>query len=444
MMAAEEFEEDVVRLDPTEISEDAIAMAFTAQFRDRMRFCHSHGKWFEWDGVCWVRDDTGRAFQYLRELARTMAQGKKQTCKANVAKGAEAFARVDRAHAVNGEIWDESPWLLGTPGGIVNLQTGELRPPEQSAYITRLTAATPTGRKPETWLAFLHEATRGDDGLIGFLKRMCGYLLTGQTTEHALFFIYGPGGNGKSVFLDTLTHILADYSETAPIDTFTASRGSKHPTDLAMLRGARGVFASETEAGSEWAEAKIKQITGGDKVTARFMRQDFFTYQPQFKLIIVGNHAPSLKNVDEALRRRFNIIPFINRPASPDRGLVERLKAEAGDILSWMIEGCLEWQADGLGRPAVIREATDDYFAEQDVFGQWLRFECEIGNWEEKSSDLFHSYSDYCKRMGDAPGSIRGFSLEMKKRGYRRIDRRDGNYFQSIRVIPKVVDHWSD
>jgi len=432
------------RLDPAEVSEDAIAQAFTAQYRDRLRFCHSHGKWFEWDGVRWVRDDTGHAFQNMRELARIMADGKKATCRANVTKGAEIYARGDRAHAVTGDIWDGGKMLLGTPGGTVDLTTGKLLSADPTAYITRLTAVTPTGEPATAWTDFLQEATRGDDELIGFLKRMCGYLLTGQTTEHALFFIYGPGGNGKSVFLNTITHILADYSETAPIDTFTASRGGKHPTDLAMLRGARGVFASETEAGSEWAEAKIKQITGGDKVTARFMRQDFFTYQPQFKLIIVGNHAPSLKNVDEALRRRFNIIPFINKPNAPDMGLESRLRADAGAILSWMIEGCLEWQQEGLGRPAVIREATDDYFAEQDVFGQWIRAECEEGNVEEKSSELFQSYAAYCKRMGDNPGSIRAFSFEMKKRGYRRIERRDASYFQAIRCIPKVFEHWSD
>ena len=146
--------------------------------------------------------------------------------------------------------------------------------------------------------------------MMRFLQQIVGYCLTGDTREHALFFIYGPGGNGKSVFLNTVSAIIGDYATTAAMDTFVASKSDRHPTDLAGLRGARLVAASETEEGRAWAEAKIKAITGGDPISARFMRQDFFTYRPQFKLVIVGNHKPVLKNVDDAAERRFNIIPF--------------------------------------------------------------------------------------------------------------------------------------
>jgi putative DNA primase/helicase len=176
-------------------------------------------------------------------------------------------------------------------------------------------------------MLFLHETTSGDEGLIRF---------------------------------------LADYAQTAAMDTFTASKGDRHPTDLAMLRGARLVTASETEEGRAWAESRIKQMTGGDPVTARFMRQDFFTYQPQFKLMIVGNHKPVLQNVDDAARRRFNLVPFTRKPERPDRELEGKLKAEWPGILRWMIDGCLDWLQNGLVRPAAVQAATAAYFDEQD------------------------------------------------------------------------------
>lgn len=422
-------------VDPKDVSEDTVARAFTAKYRDTLRYCHNTGRWFEWDGVRWKRDDTQRAFHFARELSRQLSDAHKSMCKASVAAGAERFARADPAHSVTADIWDSNKWLLGTPSGTLNLKDRKILSPDPTAYITRLTGVAPQAGTPERWLDFLNQATGNDADMIAFLQRMCGYLLTGDTSEHALFFIYGPGGNGKSVFLNILQHILGDYAETAAMDTFTASMASKHPTDLAMLKGARGVFASETEAGSSWAEARIKSLTGGDRITARFMRQDFFTYAPEFKLLIVGNHAPSIKNVDEALRRRFNIIPFTRKPDRPDPMLEDKLRAEAGKILWWMMVGCREWQEKGLGRPAAIVEATDTYFAEQDVMGQWIS-ECTrpIDSFTDTATELFASWADFAKANGEQPGTIRQFSMDMEKRGYRRKKTRDGRFFVGIQV----------
>ena len=204
-----------------------------------------------------------------------------------------------------------------------------LRQADHADGITKLTAVAPapTADCPR-WLAFLDETTGGDADLIRFLQQWCGYCLTGETREHALVFVHGGGGNGKSVFLNTITRIMHDYATTAAMDTFTASKFDKHPTDLAMLRGARLVTASETEEGRAWAEARVKQMTGGDPITARFMRQDFFTFFPNFKLFIIGNHKPVLQNVDDAAKRRFNIVPFTRKPEKPDRELETKLAGE--------------------------------------------------------------------------------------------------------------------
>src|SRR6185369_288445 len=200
---------------------------------------------------------------------------------------------------------------------IIDLRTGSTLPHDPEQYITKITTDASSG-ECSRWLQFLAEITGDDIELQRFLQRIAGYSLTGSTREHALFFFYGPGGNGKGVFLNTLSAILADYAAVAPMEAFIATQGERHPTDLAGLRGARLVTSQETEEGRRWAESKIKALTGGDPITARFMRQDFFTYQPAFKLVVAGNHKPGLRGVDEAIRRRFHLVPFLARFANPD------------------------------------------------------------------------------------------------------------------------------
>lgn len=198
-------------------------------------------------------------------------------------------------------------------------------------------------------------------------------------------------------------------------------RFNSHPTDLAMLKGARLVTASETEEGRAWAEARIKQLTGGDPITARFMRQDFFTYQPQFKLLFAGNHQPTLNSVDPAMQRRFNMMPFLHKPATPDHALELTLKAEAPRILAWALQGCLEWQKQGLGRPDAVAAATNDYFAQQDLIGQWIEDCCETGpNLWDQPATLFHSWRDYARAAGEDFGTSKSFGATLEKRGFNR------------------------
>ena len=310
--------------------------------------------------------------------------------------------------------------------------------PDRHYYITKSTSVAPEPGIPTLWLNFLHQTTKGDHELIRFLRQMCGYCLTGDTREHALFFIFGPGGNGKSVFLNTVINIMGDYAVTAAMDTFTASKADRHSTDLAMLRGARLVAVSETEEGRAWKESLIKQLTGGDRVTARFMRQDNFTFKPQFKLVIISNHKPRLKNVDDAMRRRINIIPFVHKPESPDPYLEDKLREEYPQILNWMIEGCHDWQKNGLIRPAIVQEATADYFEAQDLFGTWLEENCETGrNKSTASSILYADWKIYAERAGENPGSQVRFSNDMEKRGFSKIRTSSMRGYEGIALQPK-------
>lgn len=365
--------------------------------------------------------------------------------KVRFAAGVETFAKADPVFARTADFWDIDPFLLGTPDGTIDLLTGELRPSRPTDNITKATGVTPAKWADcPVWLEFLREATAGDDELTRFLQQIAGYALTGSVEEHALFFVYGPGGNGKGVFLNAIQSIMGDYATVAAMETFQAGRGNSHPADLAMLRGARLATASETDEGGAWAEARIKQMTGGDPVSARFMRQNFFTYQPQFTLIIVGNHKPALRSIDDAMRRRFNIIPFTNTPSAPDPDLPDKLRKEYPAILRWMIDGCLDWKKHRLCRPVVVEEATEQYFEDQNTMAQWLDQYCDVdhSNWHlsEKSGSLFSSWTHFAKANGVDAGTSKTFKPAMEKMDFKFKKDAAGRWFHGIRLKSRAND----
>jgi putative DNA primase/helicase len=231
-------------------------------------------------------------------------------------------------------------------------------------------------------------------------------------------FIYGPGGNGKSVFLNTVVGILGEYAAIAAMDTFTDVGNDRHLAFLAMLKGARMVTATETEEGRAWAEVKIKQLTGGDPITANFMRQNPFTFRPAFKLTIGGNHQPVLRNVDDAARRRLKMAPFTHKPPEEDRRLEMKLRAEWPGILRWMIEGGLDWQRNGLIHPKAVQAATAYYFSEQDTLAQWQEDCCETGRgFEDTAASLFSNWRNYALARSEEPGNAKRFSTALQRKG---------------------------
>ncbi|MEE3502642.1 phage/plasmid primase, P4 family [Acidiphilium acidophilum] len=270
--------------DAPEYSDDDLALRFSRRYAESLRYTAKFGRWHEWTGTHWQDDETLRTFTLARKICRDAASNADlpiahRIASASTVAAVEKLARNDERHAATVDQWDADPWLLATPGGTVELKTGRLRAADPGDHCTKITAVAPGGDCPK-WRGFIDVITKGDAELHRFLQRMAGYTLTGMTTEHALFFCYGTGGNGKGVFLNTISAIMADYAAIAGMETFTASTSDRHPTDLAMLRGARLAVSQETEQGQNWAESRIKAMTGGDPITARFMRQDFFTYTP--------------------------------------------------------------------------------------------------------------------------------------------------------------------
>jgi putative DNA primase/helicase len=412
---------------PPEFSDEALALHFAEKHADDLRYVAAWGKWLVWTGKYWRHDDTLLAFDLARaecRAASALAEKpgiKRDLASAQTVAAVERLAKADRRVAATVDQWDADPWLLNTPGGTVDLRNGKLRQHRGDDYITKITAVSPRKGRRRRWLVFLRRIMASDRELIQYLQRVAGYALTGDTRENALFFLHGTGANGKGVFISTLTNIMGDYATTAPIETFLASHHDRHPTDLASLRGARLVNAQEIEQGKAWAESKIKALTGGDKISARFMRQDFFEFYPVFKLFIAGNHKPGLRTVDEAIRRRMNLIPFkVTIPKDErDKKLPEKLKVEWTEILAWMIDGCLKWQREGLLPPEAVRMATEAYLESEDAIQSWTQECCILGpHFYTTTAKLFESWRDWTEKAGEPAGSQKAFSQTLIDRGF--------------------------
>ena len=376
-------------------SDEALALRFAERHVGDLRYVADWGKWLSWTGTHWRFDNTLRAFDLARQIARAAAAACNKPKVASVIASAktvaavERLAKADRRLAATIDQWDADPWLLNTPAGVVDLRTGQLRSHRPDDYMTKITSVGPGGDCPK-FMAFLRRIMNGDDALIAFLQRVFGYCLTGDASEQAIFFNYGGGQNGKTVLMSTVSGILGDYCCATPIETFTESKTDRHPTELARLRGARLVTATETEAGRYWAESRLKELTGGERVPARFMNQNFFEYLPAFKPVVSGNHRPRLHSVGLAMRRRVNMIPFAVTIPEDDRDthFADKLRAEWPGALQWMIDGGLDWQERGLAPPEAVTKATEAYFAGEDGYSDWIAERCEtIAGFWSRSPD---------------------------------------------------------
>lgn len=432
------------------VSEDSLAVAFAREYELRAKYCHLSGYWFLWDGARWKKNKRKLALQWIRRMVRAYASGEAPKAAKDLGRSAvmhaiERLAQGDELIACTGDEFDTNDWLLGTPGGTVDLVTGELMPPDPKQMISRCTAVAPREGVPHRWLAFLREVTGGDGQLIAYLQHMFGYALTGVTSEQCLFFLYGGGGNGKSTLMNVLCGILGDYAVTAPMEAFTVSARDRHETEVAMMAGARVVKASETEEGRSWAESRIKSITGSEEISARFLHRDYFSFTPKFKLIISGNHKPVLRNVDKAIGRRFRMLPFLFTPKEEDGQLGIALRQEWPEILQWAIEGCLDWQESGRFPPCeAVVQMTSEYLHDQDMLAQFIEQCCVVSNPDvyadpdnprtirTASRLLFRGYSLWCETRNEKPGSERRFCFELEKKGFHRVREVSGRKWLGI------------
>jgi len=403
---------------PPQYSDDALAEVFSDRYHEDMLYVSTWGRWMIWGGSKWEHDETLRATDLARRIcrehgneaiqrpdlaskARTIATG---LTSARTIGNVERLARSDRRHAATTKQWDHDLWALNTPGGIIDLNTGSMRLARKEDYVTKTTAVAPGGSCP-TWMNFLNVATDGDTELQEYMRRVAGYCLTGSTREHAFFFVYGTGGNGKGTFLNMMHHLLDTYSRTASMQMFTENKYDNGDASyVAGLMGARMVVAQEVQEGKRWNEDRLKAFTGGDSISAKFLYSNPFEYVPQFKLLFAGNHKPGLRNVDEAIKRRLHFIPFTVTvpPEKRDVNLMAKLRCEASGILQWAIDGCLDWQRNFLAPPHRVLAATDEYFEEEDSLGNFFEECCDFNSsFRTKTSDVYRCYQRWCESISE-------------------------------------------
>lgn len=436
--ATDEFTADLSAVPPEQPKQDAAAPSLiqntdawvagkvASAISDRVRYVPETGHWHVWSGYAWSPDRVNAARNLVWRELLGLSQRALQIAQAAPTeperKALRAAAANLQSHttlqrvlpilqfspgiAVAADEFDRDPWKLNTPVGEVDLRTGALTAPNPAAMHSKSTGVGPSMDEARAWTRFLDEATGGDAELQRFLQKQAGYFLTGLTTEQTLTFIHGPGGNGKTVFAEAISGAMGDYAQAAAMESFTSTNGDRHPTDLAGLLGSRMVTAEETQIGRKWDEQRIKRVTGGGRLRARFMRQDFFEYTPTFKLLIIGNHAPEIQNVDDAMRRRIHIVPFVVKPKTVDHLLADKLRTEYPQILQWMIDGCLLWQQEGLTPPERVLACTKDFLDDEDAVKQWMEDSCEF---EESATvsraDLFRSWQQWCYQRGENPGT---------------------------------------
>jgi len=414
------------------------ARRLVAHAEGLIHFDHILRKWWAWDERRWPLDETGQVERLAKEAVAKIyaeaAQSPSDEDRKAIAKWAQRSESRDRIRAmidlaasepgvpIRTEELDQDPWLLTTLNGTVGLRDGKLRGHDPEDLLTRL---VPTEFKPdvrsELWERAL-ERVLPDPEVRAFIQRAVGYSLTGEIGEQVLFLLWGAGANGKTTFIETLLGLLGDFAVKTPAETLLAKRDTGIPNDVAKLRGARFIAAVEAEEGRRLAEARVKELTGGDTVAARFMRGEWFTFRLQGKLWLASNHRPVVRGTDHAMWRRIRLIPFTVTIPEEERDphLGEKLRAEHVGILSWAVEGCLAWQRDGLCAPEAVRVATDDYRAEQDVLGGFLSESCVVGEaFRVASADLYRAYKAWCDSSGEKPIRQRDLGLRLRERGFR-------------------------
>jgi putative DNA primase/helicase len=410
-----------------------------AAYGEDLRYCHQYSKWLVWDDRRWRDDETGEIMQRASDIPRALYE-----IAAHIPAQDERKKRVEYALSLEsqnklkamvelaksrpgipvapGDL-DRNPWLLNVLNGTLDLKTGTLLPHDRKHLITKLAPVEydPAAICP-TWDAFLKRVMASNVALIEFLQRITGYALTGDTSEHAMFLLYGTGRNGKSTYLETVRALLGEYAKRTAAETLTPRKGREGAReDIARLRGARFVSASETEDGRKLAESLVKDMTGGDTLAARHLYSGTFEFIPEFKLFLATNHKPIVQGTDAGIWSRINMIPFTAYipEAERDKYLLDKLRAELPGILAWAVRGCLEWQRNGLSAPTEVRAATEAYRADMDVVGQFLAECCRtVPAARVGSTALYQQFAQWCEQRGEYKRSQKWLAPRLEERGY--------------------------
>ncbi len=406
-----------------------------AQYGATIRYCYPWGKWLVWTGTRWERDDAGRVHQLAKATVRDIYQEaagaedeERRKALARHATRSESEAKIramlELAKSevpIHPDELDADPWLLNVKNGTVDLRTGTLQPHRREDLLTKMAPVEyAPGAEAPTWAAFLKRVLPSKD-LREFVRRSAGYSTTGDTREQCLFINHGTGANGKSTFQEAFGAALGDYALRTPTEMLLAKRAGGVPNDIARLKGARFVAASETEENRRLAESLVKDLTGQDTISARFMRAEWFDFKPTHKLWLSTNHKPEIRGVDNAIWRRIRLIPWSVTipPKDQNKELLEELRTELPGILAWLVRGCLEWREQGLNAPEAVREATRAYRAEMDTLAAFMADCCERGDDKDAfASELWKAWQRWCEETGEKPETQKRFGQRLAERGF--------------------------
>ncbi len=407
-------------------------------FGDKIRYHHQIGKWLIWDGMRWKPDDKGKIRQYAKATIKNMwqeaAEIEDQSIRNTLIKFISASRNKSRIDALidlaksEGEVpvvsdeLDRDQYVLNCQNGTVDLKNGTLKKHTPGDNITKLAKVKyDTAAECPLWLDFVGTAMGGDEEKILYLQKLTGLFLTGDISEQILPIFYGTGGNGKSVYLDTVVDLLGDYAAEAPPSLITDGRNGEHPTEIADLCGLRLAIVSETEANENMKTQRVKQLTGNAKLKARFMRQDYFSFDRTHKTLLVTNNRPVIEERTNAIWRRIKLVPFdvIIPDEQQDKHLFDKLKAEWSGILKWAVDGCVMWQHDGLKEPDSVKIATQEYEAEQHPLDDFFEACCTFSPYSFcKVSDLRQAYDKWALKEGVSHViSVRKFNIFLREKG---------------------------
>jgi putative DNA primase/helicase len=432
---------------------------FTARHGADVRYDHSTGAWFIWTGTHLRRDDDGAIMRLAKTTARsiyeeaaTAARAGNDEAAGHVARWARTSAgdarlramlnqaRVALPIAVTHDRFNAHPLLLNVQNGTIDLETCRLMPHDRADLLTYVlpVAYDPDAPSP-MWCAFIDRITGGNSALAGYLARAVGYTLSGSTAAQCLFFLYGRGANGKSTFVETIMALMGDLADKARAAVLMQDERERVPNEIAALAGRRLVVASELADGGRLNEGLVKDLTGGDTMSARFLYGEPFTFKPAFKLWLYGNHKPTITGTDDGIWRRVQLIPFtVQIPESErDPALPAKLRAELPGILAWAMRGWQEYQRDGLGMPAAVTQATADYRAESDTLGLFLAECCHMAEGATaRGAELYTAYLTWAERGGlRRPLSNVRFSRALGERGFTNGRDNRGSYWVGIGLL---------
>ena len=414
------------------------ALRFLDRYRDMVRYSYNRGKFYVYNGSYWAVDDRGQVRVLIDKTIDDMKNEK-----VFVAEGVDEEDAYEAFHKhiknsrsntskkrmedelkhhipITPEEFDPDDMLLNTQNGYLNLTSGEQLEPDKHKMFSMIADSELTeNQRPDVWLDFLNDIFNYDQETINFIQRAVGYSLTGSTREQVMFILHGKGRNGKSLFIETIRSILGTYTDNIQAKTLMVKRGDTINNDVAKLQGVRLVTSSEPSEGFRFDEGLIKQLTGGDTVTARFLYGEEFNFDPKFKIWVTTNHKPIVRGTDDGIWRRLLLVPFdVQIPEDKvDKDLKYKLLREAPAILNWAVEGCLEWQENGLQVPDRIFKASEGYRKEMDVIEQFIDDECIVVEGERVGAkELYTAYKKWADETGAYNMNKNKFGIKMKEK----------------------------